>query len=119
MTVNKLDVHPVTAYLSSIVWDGTPRLDRWLVDYAGAADIPLVHKISHWALVAAVRRARHPDADLTKFWCSRVHMGAASQVRSACSRSGTTGSPATFPYMGRRAASSQRRQEGGSSRRAN
>ena len=36
MTVNKLDVHPVTAYLSSIVWDGTPRLDRWLVDYAGA-----------------------------------------------------------------------------------
>jgi predicted P-loop ATPase len=26
--------NPVTAYLAELVWDGVPRLDRWLVDYA-------------------------------------------------------------------------------------
>lgn len=50
----------VTDYLSSLVWDGTPRLDRWLIDYAGAEDTPRVRATSRAMLVAAVRRARQP-----------------------------------------------------------
>jgi predicted P-loop ATPase len=50
----------VVDYLSSLVWDGTPRLDRWLVDYAGAEDTPRVRAVSRAMLIAAVRRARQP-----------------------------------------------------------
>jgi predicted P-loop ATPase len=50
----------VTDYLSSLAWDGTPRLDRWLVDCAGAEDTPDVCVASRMILVAAVHRARHP-----------------------------------------------------------
>jgi predicted P-loop ATPase len=28
----------VVDYLDSLVWDATPRLDRWLIDCAGATD---------------------------------------------------------------------------------
>src|SRR5580704_1036642 len=50
----------VIDYLDSLVWDGTPRLDRWLIDYAGADDTPAARATSRTILVAAVRRARHP-----------------------------------------------------------
>lgn len=50
----------VAAYLASLVWDGTPRLDRWLIDSARAEDSPYVREISRGMLVAAVRRALHP-----------------------------------------------------------
>ena len=30
--------HPVREYLSALVWDGTPRIDRWLITYAHADD---------------------------------------------------------------------------------
>lgn len=50
----------VTDYLAGLIWDGTPRLDRWLIDYAGAEDIPRVRAVSRAMLVAAVRRARDP-----------------------------------------------------------
>jgi predicted P-loop ATPase len=50
----------VQDYLDSLVWDGTPRLDRWLIDFAGAEDTPHVRATSRAMLVAAVRRARHP-----------------------------------------------------------
>lgn len=50
----------VTDYLDSLTWDGVPRLDRWLIDYAGADDTPHVRGASRSILVAAVRRARRP-----------------------------------------------------------
>jgi predicted P-loop ATPase len=50
----------VTDYLAALAWDGTPRLDRWLVDLAGADDTAYVRSASRAMLVAAVRRARHP-----------------------------------------------------------
>ena len=50
----------VTDYLASLKWDGTPRLDRWLVECAGADDVSYVHEVSRMMLVDAVRRARHP-----------------------------------------------------------
>jgi predicted P-loop ATPase len=47
-------------YLDALTWDGTPRLDRWLVTYAGAEDTELNREFGRIALVAAVRRARQP-----------------------------------------------------------
>jgi predicted P-loop ATPase len=32
--------HPVKDYLSDLKWDGTPRLDTWLIDLAGVAPDP-------------------------------------------------------------------------------
>jgi predicted P-loop ATPase len=55
---------PVLDYLASLKWDGTPRLDRWLHRYMGAADTELNHVIGRVTLIAAVRRARDPG---TKF----------------------------------------------------
>lgn len=50
----------VIDYLGSLIWDGVPRLDRWLIDYAAAEDSPYVRSASRSMLVAAVRRARKP-----------------------------------------------------------
>lgn len=54
----------VLDYLEGLTWDGTPRIDRWLVEYAGAEDSSYVRAVSRAALVAAVRRARHPGCRL-------------------------------------------------------
>jgi hypothetical protein len=51
-------------HLDALTWDGAPRLDCWLVTYAGAVDTSLNREFGRLALVAAVRRARHPG---TKF----------------------------------------------------
>ena len=56
--------NPIADYLAGLKWDGKPRLDRWLIDYLGAEDTELVHAFGRLALIAAVRRVRHPG---TKF----------------------------------------------------
>lgn len=52
--------HPVRDYLDSLKWDGVSRLDRWIIEYAGAEDSGFVRAISAITLIAAVRRARKP-----------------------------------------------------------
>lgn len=52
--------HPVREYLSSLAWDQEPRIERWLIDYAGAPDTPYVRAVSRLVLVAACRRIRKP-----------------------------------------------------------
>jgi hypothetical protein len=52
--------HPVRDYLDSLQWDGKPRVDRWLVTYAGAEDSDYVRAVSAIKLIAAVRRVRQP-----------------------------------------------------------
>jgi predicted P-loop ATPase len=52
--------HPVLMYLDGLAWDGTPRLDNWLTEYAGAADTPYVSAVGKLMLVSAVRRVRKP-----------------------------------------------------------
>lgn len=51
-------IHPVRQYFDAIRWDGIPRLDTWLIDYAGATDQPeeYVKTIgSKWLIAAAAR----------------------------------------------------------------
>ena len=54
--------HPVRDYLTALAWDQEPRLERWLIDYAGAPDTPYVRAVSRIVLVAACRRIRKPGA---------------------------------------------------------
>lgn len=52
--------HPVIDYLDGLAWDGTERLDRWLIDYGGAADTELNRAFARKVLIAGVRRIRKP-----------------------------------------------------------
>ena len=51
---------PIVDYLDGLDWDGTPRLETWVVRYLGAADTPLNRAMGELALVAGVRRVRNP-----------------------------------------------------------
>lgn len=52
--------HPIREYISSLTWDGTPRLDTLLMDYLGAEDNKYVRTVTRKALVAAVARVFKP-----------------------------------------------------------
>jgi len=54
--------HPVRDYLSTLAWDQEPRIERWLIDYAGAPDTPYVRAVSRIVLIAACRRIRKPGS---------------------------------------------------------
>jgi hypothetical protein len=51
---------PVLDYLDGLTWDKKRRLDSWFINYLGADDTELNRVIGRLALIAAVRRARHP-----------------------------------------------------------
>jgi predicted P-loop ATPase len=55
--------HPVCNYLRGLVWDGVPRVNTWLKDYAGVNDSAnslYVRAVSRKVLAAAVRRVMQP-----------------------------------------------------------
>ena len=54
--------HPVRDYLTHTQgqWDGRERIDRWLVDFAGAEDSAYTRAVGRMFLLAAVRSARVP-----------------------------------------------------------
>jgi predicted P-loop ATPase len=52
--------HPVQDYLESLQWDGTKRIDEWLIRYCGAEDSEYVRAIGAITLIAAVRRVYEP-----------------------------------------------------------
>lgn len=59
----KQKVNPLTAYFDSLPrWDGTPRLDDFLIRYMGATAQPkeYVELATRLTLCAAVKRAYHP-----------------------------------------------------------
>jgi hypothetical protein len=51
---------PIVEYLDALQWDGTERLDTWMMTYLGAEDTKLNRAIGRLALVAMVRRVRKP-----------------------------------------------------------
>ena len=52
--------HPVRDYFSSLVWDGTPRLDTWLQEYLRVADSEYVRAIGPRFLISVVARIYDP-----------------------------------------------------------
>ena len=66
----KLSYHPVREYLSTLRWDGKPRLDTWLIRLAGADDTPYTRAVSRKFLIQMVARVMKPGckADYTMVW---------------------------------------------------
>ncbi len=58
--IGKRRFHPLRNYLSSLVWDGVPRVDTLLTDYLGAADTAYARAAIRKCLVAAVARVFRP-----------------------------------------------------------
>jgi len=54
--------HPVRDYLNGLTWDGSPRLDRWLVTYFGVEDSEYVRAIGPRYLISAVARVFQPGS---------------------------------------------------------
>jgi hypothetical protein len=52
--------HPVRDFLTSLEWDGLPRLDTWLVDYAGAEDKEINRAFGRCTILGAVARVCRP-----------------------------------------------------------
>ena len=52
--------HEVRDWISEPVWDGTPRIDNWLIDYFGADDRDYVRMVSRKFFIAAVARIYEP-----------------------------------------------------------
>ena len=52
--------HPVQDYLAGLTWDGTPRLDTWLITHMGVKDTPYTRKVSAWWLMQAAARVSDP-----------------------------------------------------------
>lgn len=52
--------HPVRDWLSTLTWDGVPRIDAWLCAYYGAEPTPWCKTIGPRFLIAAVARAYKP-----------------------------------------------------------
>jgi hypothetical protein len=60
-------IHPVRDYLRSLVWDGKPRLSRWLATYLGAEPNDYAFAVGRWWMISAVARAFQPG-------CQADHM---------------------------------------------
>jgi predicted P-loop ATPase len=52
--------HPVRNYFDSLVWDGVPRGDTWLIVYFHAADTSYVRAVGPRYLISAVARIYRP-----------------------------------------------------------
>jgi len=52
--------HPVRVYLSTLRWDGHPRLNRWLADYLGAEHTPYTSAVGRVFLIGMVARIFEP-----------------------------------------------------------
>ena len=52
--------HPVRRTLTALTWDGVSRIDRWLIDFCGAADNRYNRAVGGKVLIAAVARAFRP-----------------------------------------------------------
>jgi hypothetical protein len=60
-------VNPLKIYLEKFVWDGTLRLDTWLINYIGTKDTIYTRAIGRKWLISAVARAMEPG-------CQADHM---------------------------------------------
>ncbi len=52
--------HPVRDYFESLVWDGVPRLDAWLVTYFHAENTPYIRAVGARFLISGVARIYRP-----------------------------------------------------------
>jgi len=79
-------IHPVREYLSSLKWDGTARVDDFLIRAAGAADTEYVRAVTRIMLVGGVRRVRKPGCKLDEIVVLEGEQGRgkSSALRALC-----------------------------------
>jgi predicted P-loop ATPase len=56
--------HPVRDYLTGLKWDGTKRLEKWLITYFGAEDSTYIKAVGKCWLISAVARAMKPGCQV-------------------------------------------------------
>lgn len=56
--------HPVQEWLRTLTWDGTKRLDTWLVAFMGVTDSKYAREVARKFLIAAVARAMDPGCQV-------------------------------------------------------
>ena len=78
--------HPVLDYLEGLSWDGTPRLDEWLITHGGADDTEYTRHVSAIVLIAAVKRVRHPGCKYDEMLVleSGQGMNKSSAIQALC-----------------------------------
>lgn len=59
-TLTRHSYHPIRDYLNGLTWDGTPRLERLVIDYIGAEDNELTRTMTRKHFTAAVARVFEP-----------------------------------------------------------
>jgi predicted P-loop ATPase len=60
LVAHKHTFNEVQDYLTSLTWDGVPRIDTLLIDYLGAENNVYTRAVARKAVVAAVARAMQP-----------------------------------------------------------
>ena len=55
---------PYLDWVKEQVWDGKPRLERWMIDYWGAADTPLVREVGLKWLITSCARLDKPGTKI-------------------------------------------------------
>ena len=58
----EVTIHPVRDYLSSLHWDGVPRMEHWPMTHLGAGDTPLNRAFGSRWMISAVARIMQPRA---------------------------------------------------------
>lgn len=78
--------HPVRRYLDGLTWDGTARLDGWLVDHLGAEDTDLNRAFASRFLIGAVARTMRPGCklDTALMLEGDQNLGKSSALRALC-----------------------------------
>ena len=64
LIASKNKYHPVREWLTSLEWDGVPRLDTWLTRWAQVVDTPLTRAYARKTCIGAVRRVMVPGSKL-------------------------------------------------------
>lgn len=59
--------HPVKDYFQSLKWDGRPRLDTWLIEYAGAEDTAINRAFASRWMISAVARVMTPGCQVDSY----------------------------------------------------
>lgn len=60
MVCHENTFHPVKDYLDSLHWDGTPRVDQFMIDYQGCEDSGYTRAVTRKVFLAAVARIMQP-----------------------------------------------------------
>lgn len=59
-TAHQHSYHPIVDYLDGLVWDGKPRINQFLTEYATGEDTPLNHELGRRFMISCVARVLRP-----------------------------------------------------------